>query len=92
MSHWLPLLSLSDSIAHREAIMLKGRAVMFYPGESIVCRQCNCPQLCFLSSSFMVPFLATAEFYRGVIFFSLPISTFPAAGGCLNEGKMIFKL
>lgn len=47
MSHWLSLLSLSDSAAHSEAIMLKGRAVMFYPEESIVCRQCDCPQLCF---------------------------------------------
>lgn len=91
MSHWLSLLSLSDSAAHSEAIMLKGRAVMFDPGESIVCRQCNCPQLCFLTSSFMVSFLAIAQFYRA-FFPPLPVSTFPAAGGCLNEGKMIFKL
>lgn len=59
MSYRLSLLSLSDSIAHSKAIMLKGRAITtFCPGESIVCRQHNCPQLCFLTSSFMVSFVA----------------------------------
>lgn len=59
MSYRLSLLSLSDSTAHSKAIMLKDGAITtFCPGESIVCRLRNCPQLCFLTASFMVSFLA----------------------------------